>query len=244
MPTPGNETHLSQSEAKNTGASGDTTKTNTVVVSRPFMEILIGGPYTKNRKDHTYGHAALRVFIAEGQEFVYDYGRYGKTWAGGSEGEGILRFWNSFSAYITGENALGRTTVGFVYYLEKQQAEAIVNYFGGVIAAGKQQGQPKKNEKDVVVVTTYRLANDYHAIQSNCVTISLDGTKASGINVYHNPEKYQELRGMSWTEKLAAKTQSYPKNAIFMPFDLQEMLEGAKTGGAKNSYNRRETYKK
>jgi hypothetical protein len=93
-------------------------------------------------------------------------------------------------------------------------------------------------------MTPYKITKDYHAVQSNCTTVTLDGTKPSGIDVYHNAQKYQELRGLSWTERQAAKTQTYPAGGIFMPFDLQAMLEGAKTEGAKYVYNKKNTYRR
>lgn len=40
-----------------------------------------------------------------------------------------------------------------------------------------------------------------------------------------NPAKFNEMRGLSFIERQAARTQSSPKDGIFMPADLQAMLE-------------------
>jgi hypothetical protein len=73
------------------------------------VELLIGGPYP----DHPYGHTAIRVTTPDG-DTVFDYGRYGLMWGlGHSEGEGMLKIWNDFNAYITDENRHGRVTTGF-----------------------------------------------------------------------------------------------------------------------------------
>lgn len=79
------------------------------------VELLVGGPYG----DHSYGHAALRVTTPEVDK-VFDYGRYGQVWGfGNSEGEGILKIWSDFNAYIKEENDLGRVTTGSCTKLRK-----------------------------------------------------------------------------------------------------------------------------
>ncbi|WP_447890792.1 hypothetical protein [Pseudomonas hormoni] len=127
------------------------------------MELLVGGPYTRDKEEHLFGHAALRVVVGS-KDITYDFGRYGKTWGTfDSEGEGVLNVWTSFKTYISGENSLGRTTTGFVYNLERSKAE---------------------------------------------------------------PSQYREMRGLSWAERQAARTQKWTQDGIFMPADLQAMLEG------------------
>jgi hypothetical protein len=93
------------------------------------IEILVGGPYTKNGKNHPYGHVALRV-ITEGKDITYDYGRYGQTWGlGGSEGEGMLNVWTNFSKYIKGEKATGRTTKGYTFNVSDDDAKKVIEFF-------------------------------------------------------------------------------------------------------------------
>jgi hypothetical protein len=157
-------------EAKQKGALGKTSRKNDIVVSRPFMEILIGGPYAFDGEDHTYGHVALRVFMKNEREFVYDFGRYGLKWNLGSEGEGILRVWTSFQQYITSENFLGRTTDGFLYHLDEKEAEAIISYFEYKVNGIKIRKQRKDNPNDPngkVIMKEYRLSENYHAVNSS-----------------------------------------------------------------------------
>ena len=81
------------------------------------MHILVGGPYTKDGEEHRYGHTALRIKSPK-YDLTYDFGRYGGVRGTfGESGDGILRIWTSFSTYIAGENALHRTTTGFVLFL-------------------------------------------------------------------------------------------------------------------------------
>lgn len=145
--------------AKNTGTPGKTTKTNQLVVSSAYMEILVGGPYTRDKEEHFFGHAALHVVVG-GKDITYDFGRYGKTWGTfDSEGEGVLNVWTSFKAYISGENSLGRTTTGFVYYLDKDKAEAVVSHFDGIVAQKKELR--KKTTTTERFVFAWKLSSDY-----------------------------------------------------------------------------------
>ncbi|TWD51581.1 hypothetical protein [Pseudomonas sp. SJZ131] len=219
--------------AKNAGAPGKTTKTNQVVVSGSYMEILIGGPYARDKEEHLFGHAALHVFVG-GNDFIYDFGRYGRTWGNfDSEGEGVLNVWTSFKTYISGENSLGRVTTGFVYNLDKAKAQAIVAYFDGVIA------QKKEIRKKTAAVTRYVLLGDYHPTVNNCTTVTIDGAKISGKPIVQNPSEYSEMRGLSWVERQAARTQKSTQDGIFMPADLQAMLEG----NTEARYDKKNIYK-
>jgi hypothetical protein len=171
-------------------------------------ELLIGGPY----KDHPYGHAALRVY-GQGYDVTYDFGRYGRTWGiGNSKGEGILRAWTSFSAYVQGENATGRKTEGFVFTTTAEQDRKAMDYFQTLIASGKERSSDKN-------MTSYRLSTDYDAASINCTTLSIAGA-GQGV-----PELGKALadvseskgRGLSWVEKKLAPL----GERIFMPEDLK-----------------------
>ena len=68
----------------------------TIQIQTSSFELLVGGPYA----DHPYGHTALRV-TTKGEDHIYDYGRYGRTWGvGKSEGDGVLNVWYSFDVYL------------------------------------------------------------------------------------------------------------------------------------------------
>ncbi|WP_157786924.1 hypothetical protein [Herbaspirillum rubrisubalbicans] len=79
------------------------------------MHVLVGGPYTTSKGiEHRYGHTALRV-KSKKSDLTYDFGRYSDTGGlFGESGDGILRKWLSFAAYIKSENTLNRKTTGFV----------------------------------------------------------------------------------------------------------------------------------
>ncbi|AJO78123.1 MULTISPECIES: hypothetical protein [Pseudomonas] len=232
MTEPSRTTGTTQA-AKTTGAQGKTTQTNQLVVSGPYMEILIGGPYTKDKEEHLFGHAALRVVVGS-KEVIYDFGRYGKTWGKfDSEGEGVMNVWTSFRTYIAGENSLKRTTTGFVYYLDKAKAEAVIAHFDGVVA------KQKEVRRKTPTATRYVLPGDYHPTTNNCTTVTLEGAKVSGKKLVQDPAKYREMRGLSWLEKQAARTQTWTADGIFMPADLQAMLEG----NTEARYDKKNIYK-
>lgn len=232
MVQPTQSTSTTQS-AKNTGVSGKTTKTNQVVVSGAYMEILVGGPYTRDKEEHPFGHAALHVVVGS-KDITYDFGRYGKTWGTfDSEGEGVLNVWTSFKAYISGENSLGRTTTGFVYFLDNAKAEAVIAHFDAVIA------QQKEQRRKTASSARYVLPSNYHPTTNNCTTVTIAGAKVSGKSILYNPSKYNEMRGLSFIERQAARTQSSPQDGIFMPADLQAMLEA----NAEAPYDKKNVYK-
>lgn len=100
------------------------------------LELLVGGPY----EGHVYGHTALRVKTSK-MECIYDFGRYRNVYreeiglgvvlsgADSPRGEGILRVWSNFNTYIAEENALNRTTWGYLYFVFDHQAEAVISFF-------------------------------------------------------------------------------------------------------------------
>jgi hypothetical protein len=197
------------------GVGVATAQVTTIEVQVPAIEILIGGPYTAGGEEHTYGHVALRV-IMPSEERVYDFGRYNGEH--GPFGEGRLRVWTKFSRYITSENSLKRVTTGFVYRVPPQAAEQVIAHFAALIGNRpvlKAYGDYMKE---------YRLAEDYHALKNNCATTSMDGVRVAIKNLDFNVAKYSEGRGMSGTEKFAARAAGWPSR-IFMPADLQHMLE-------------------
>lgn len=218
--TPTEKKELERVTAKKTGAEGKTSQKTQIKVTGPYMEILIGGPYTKSSgEEMNYGHAALRV-VVNGKDRTYDFGRYGLTWgAFDSEGEGILRVWSVFDNYIKGENSYGRSTTGYVYILDKSSANNIINYFKKITDASK------KISIKIIGQSVYRLNNNYHATYFNCTTVTIDGALQSGKPVVKNPSYYDKMQGLDTLGKIGAVFSQKPDNYIFMPFDLQNMIE-------------------
>lgn len=182
------------------------------------LQILIGGPYTKNGENHPYGHAALRV-VKPGSDQTYDFGRYGKVWGvGGSQGEGIMRVWSNFANYIAGEKATGRVTTGHTLCVTEAQADAIKQSFDEKLKGANDLGKSSSGYRK------YRLAQDYDALGSNCTTQTLDGAIAGLPPVDDAAGPFNTGRGLSGGESMMVKLKGWPDH-IFMPEDLNAYLK-------------------
>ena len=134
----------------------------------------------------------------------------------GESGEGILRVWGDFQAYIRSENALKRTTTAFVYLIFDHQAIAAKNYFDQLMKSGKELTGRKTGSMSV-----YKLASDYHALGPNCTTLSVDGAKAAVPGIDHGSEKFNRPEDvLDWKEQLAMKTNGGAKR-LFLPADYK-----------------------
>lgn len=194
------------------GVKAATNQLTKIQIRLASLELLVGGPYV----GHPYGHTALRVTTAE-SDAIFDYGRYGRAWGmGNSEGDGVLRVWHDFGAYIRSENALGRVTTGFVFDTSEDNARRVLDFF-----EQKTAGKPLKNKdaakKEVIIDT-------YHALGPNCTTLSLNGLKVVFPDIDRDWSFFQQGRGLGMLEKAAVAAKGWPKHT-FMPADLQAMLE-------------------
>jgi hypothetical protein len=184
------------------------------------MHILVGGPYTDaSGEEHRYGHTALRI-KTKNSDLTYDFGRYGKiTGTFGESGEGILRVWNSFQPYISGEISLQRKTTGFVYSIFDHQAHLSNTYFDGLIKSGIKIEGKRSSTK-----TIYKLATDYHALGPNCTTLSIDGAKQAIKNIDQDSEKYNKPEDvLTFTERMALKAKG-GSSRLFLPKNLSAFL--------------------
>jgi hypothetical protein len=183
------------------------------------VTLLIGGPYG----DHRYGHIALRVF-GKSYDFTFDFGRYGISWGvGGTEGEGMLRVWeDSFDRYIFGENLTGRTTKGYTYNTSDKVDMAVLQFYKNKLKGLVPITFIKFKRKFKGKMTKYKLMQDYHWAKFNCTIISIMAFE-EGIGVKLPVDN--KGRGMNIKEKIAGKVAGWP-NLTFMPFDLQNVLEG------------------
>jgi hypothetical protein len=200
------------------GIKVTTGRLTTIQVRFASIEILVGGPYTKEGKEQTYGHAALRVTTSR-IDRVFDYGRYGREWGfGDSEGEGMLRVWTDFSAYIAGENSYGRVTTGFVYEVPDERAEAVLAHFEQKIA-----GKPPTRKSRPPTMNEYQI-EDYYALGPNCTTMTVDGARIALPGIDRDRAQHAQGRGLSILERGAARARGWP-NYLVMPADLQAMLD-------------------
>lgn len=201
------------------GVKVSTGKRTTIQVRMAAIEILVGGPYKdKKGKDHPYGHVALRVTTGE-VDHIFDYGRYGREWGfGDSEGEGMLRVWTDFSAYISSENSYGRKTKAFTYEVLEEKAKDVLKHFEKKIegkSPTKKSRPPKMKEYQI---------EDYYALGPNCTTMSVDGAKIALPKIDNDRVSFRQGRGLSFTERSLANLRGWPEK-IVMPGDLQAMLE-------------------
>lgn len=217
------------SEKLKAGVGILTNQTTTIQLNTATVEILIGGPYkSKKGEINNYGHAALRV-ISAAEERIYDFGRYGATKGlFGEQGEGILRVWDKFETYISGENAYGRNTTGFSYTVPNEKTLAVNRYFEKMTSGAKERVAKHPNQRE------FKLNEDYDAIKNNCATMTLSGAKIALPTIDSEAQLYNSGRGMSDVEKTAAKAQNFGwPSKIFMPEDVQSMLENNKRTPAK-----------
>jgi len=174
--------------AARAGVKIATNQLTTIQIRLASVELLVGGPYG----DHRYGHTAVRV-STDKLDKVFDYGRYRNSWGfGNSEGEGILRIWNDFNAYIHEENSLGRVTTGFVYETTEESAQKVLEFFEQRIA-----GKPllsNKTDKKVVLLDTY------FALGPNCTTLSVDALRRVFPEIDRNWSVFQQGRGLGVME--------------------------------------------
>ena len=172
------------------------------------VEILVGKPYTKNGKDHPYGHVALRVY-GEGYDYIYDFGRYGDTWGLIGAGDGILNVYKNSSNYLNSEQRI-RETVGFAFSTTAEADKKIIEFYKGLAEAGevyKQGAVPGGGG------TAYKLEENYAFLSNNCTTMSSDGLMRVGLNYIEDEidprkllesldELYEELGAFRRTEYL------------------------------------------
>jgi hypothetical protein len=95
---------------------------------------------------------------------------------------------------------------------------AIIKFYDGKLAGKK----PKSITK---AMQTY-LIDDYYALGPNCTTLSVAATKTAIPDIDREWGTYQKGRGLSIMEKGVVSTRGWP-NFIFMPADLQAMLENS-----------------
>ena len=187
------------------------------------LHVLVGGPYTLNGEEHRYGHTALRIKNSS-TDTTYDFGRYGRvTGDFGAEGEGILRVWSSFNIYIAGENALARTTTGFVYAIFEYQFKSVVDHYSALIAGAKPRLELQRDRSTLKV---YQLPTNYRALGYNCTTLSLDGALTvfpsfeAGSIGFIKPDAV-----LTFSERMAMRTVGGgTPTRLFLPANLQEFL--------------------
>ncbi|MFD0739813.1 hypothetical protein ACFQZQ_11020 [Lysobacter koreensis] len=190
------------------------------------LEIIIGGPYTRQGVEHKYGHTALRIKTPR-TEHTYDFGRYGRIYPeslgfgidldgeDSPRGEGILNIWANFGAYIASENQTGRTSWGYQYAIFEAQANRTIAYFDKMIAGSNPL-------KTTASYKRYKISTDYFALGPNCTTLSIDGAKQAIPRVVEGSEKHIRPEDVLSTLVSTAMKAKYgtPKR-LFLPANLR-----------------------
>lgn len=198
------------------------------------MHILIGGPYIDSKnKENTVGHTALHI-KTKNREIVYDFGRYGDVYEEtilghtldrefSPRGEGVLRIWNSFAAYIAEENATGRTTWGYKYAIFDHQASRAIDYYQSLTKEIKPFAKTTHRE-------SFKLKFDYFALGPNCTTLSINGAKKAIPEITNGSEKFIKPEDVLPLYAIAAMKFKYETpNTIFLPANLKKYLDTAPT---------------
>ena len=203
-----------------------------VDVKGDSVELIIGKPYTDaNGEEHPYGHAALRVFnAAEGYDMVYDFGRYGATHGlFSSEGEGILNVYSSSKSYLADEQKF-RSSTGYMQPTTADQDKQVMSFFQQKIDGGEKY---KTGAVPGGGGTAFKLQEDYHYNNNNCMTLSCAGLNVIGLNWLgdeNRPNDASETMESSYKDSRLTRT-SYPKGGgssltwkpgAFKPLDVSK----------------------
>ncbi|ELO6155763.1 hypothetical protein [Acinetobacter tandoii] len=200
------------------------------------LHLLVGSAYGTGDNESPYGHTAVYIKL-QGKEYIYDFGRYGKTkpesfgpftLSGSSSprGEGILKVWNSFSAYIEEENSQGassgrsRTTHGYGYKIFDSQANLVINYYNNLIKSST-------SVQNTTHYKRYKLSQDYFALAPNCTTQSLEATKKAIPTMAKSGHRFVNSdKVLPTTAKLAFKASKYEMPTyLFLPDNLNDYLK-------------------
>lgn len=133
------------------------------------LEVIVGLPYG----NHHIGHTAVRVSTPEGDEVVYDFGRYGKVWGPlKMQGEGIMRVWRGKRAvkrYIAKQRSF-RRSIGYVIDMTPEEEQRAYAYYEDLL-------EKSRWSKDYNLHKRYRLARNYDGVLTQCTSLALEGIK-------------------------------------------------------------------
>jgi len=136
-----------------------------------------------------FGHVAIRVF-GDGYDRTYDFGRYGKTWGFmKSKGEGVLRVWSNYNAFLKTQTKKGDVRVG-TWQTTAEFDAAVMSEFNDRIKGGTKRGDGKG-------YTEYRLGEDYSLLGLNCTTICLRSLDQAEDDTGQALEGFDEIRGQN-----------------------------------------------
>jgi RHS repeat-associated protein len=144
------------------------------------LELIIGEAYTDaNGVLHEYGHVALRVFNSkEGYDYVFDFGRYARTWRLGMHGDGVLNVHTDGEEYIDYQQGF-RDSQGFSFETTAAEDKQVLDHFEGLTTSGEKRknGVPGGGKGK-----SFILDDNYRVKSNNCCTMSLGGMEQIGLD--------------------------------------------------------------
>lgn len=135
-----------------------------------FIQFIVVG---KVWPEHKWGHLSVRISNSVRDE-VYDFGRYGEMWGPwNTQGEPVLRVWKNAQAHLISQTE-GRPRIDIITISSSEaQANAAFNYFDRLTGSLSPRSKNAHVEE-------YRLKiADFHAINNNCVTMSMNAFYAA-----------------------------------------------------------------
>lgn len=192
--------------------------------SGDFVEFLIGDRTKETRK---WGHVSLRV-NSGGKDLIFDFGRYGRMWGkrDASEGEPILRVWNSgsYSTYRNLHLKDGGITRAFRFASTPDRSRRILQYLNAMTNGAVVQ---LKNKSFTAYVANYKT---FHAVEVNCTTVSIDAFHQGFPEYNLHQMSYSTARDLEFYLRGAAQgsgefdsdERAWPR--IWWPLDLMALL--------------------
>lgn len=193
--------------------------------NRDFVEFLIGDRTKDTRK---WGHVSLRV-NSGGKDLIFDFGRYGRMWGkrDASEGEPILRVWNSgsYSTYRNLHLKDGGTTRAFRFASTPDRSRRILQYLNAMTNGAAVQ---LKNKSFTAYIANYK---NFHAVEVNCTTVSIDAFHQGFPEYNLHQMSYSTARDLEFYLRGAAQgsggfisdERAWPR--IWWPLDLMALLD-------------------
>jgi RHS repeat-associated protein len=193
------------------------------------VEILVGKPFVDYQGDwHKYGHIALRVFDPSSNKkynIAYDFGRYAKTWGiANSKGQGILNI-EKWPSYLNRELKERPLMTGYAIHTTADADQLIMAHFNALSSNKYSWPRDDIRKRYGINGLSVQTNRNYNALgfgRNTCVTIVLEGLKASGGEISE--------------EVIDTLDHLYPK-------DVESDLEGFFLNKNSQIFERREYYK-
>lgn len=186
-----------------------------------FIQFVVVG---KVWPEHKWGHLSLRISNSIRDE-VYDFGRYGAMWGPwNTQGEPILRVWTNARAHLIAQKD-GNPRIDIVTVTATEsEANAAFHYFDKLTGSLSPRSKNAHHAE-------YRLRiADFHAINNNCVTMSMNAFYAAQPHYQGLGPRYARGDDLYFWARPKANNISYIKsqgrwNHLWWPKDTLNFLK-------------------